>query len=102
MSFINWSDPLEMLGLLAEYVADESLGERTDCSRADFLEELSSTLASLAAASEESTTEETIARLREIYDSHAPEFEADPALVHLDDCIQELERIVTEGGATQA
>ena len=47
MSFIDWSDRDELLGLLAEYVADERLGEQEDRERRSFLAALSATLASV-------------------------------------------------------
>jgi hypothetical protein len=93
MSLIDWSDPEEMLGLLAEFVADERLAERDDRRRAGFLDELSSALTALASEGEELSTRTMIDRLRDIYDGQPAEFSADPALVHLEDCIQELERI---------
>jgi hypothetical protein len=37
MSLIDWSDPDEMLGLLIEYVADETVASHDDLDRADFL-----------------------------------------------------------------
>lgn len=99
MSLIDWSDPEEMLGLLAEYVADERLAERDDRRRTRFLNELSSALTALASQGQELSTRATIGRLREIYDRQPAEFSADPALVHLDDCIQELERIADQQGS---
>jgi hypothetical protein len=94
MSLINWSDPEEMLGLLAEYVADEQLAERRDRQRARFLKNLSSALTALASRASELSTRAAIDCLHTIYDSQPPDFGTDPALVHLDDCIHELERIL--------
>lgn len=48
MSIIDWSDPDEMLGLLAEYVQDECLEEHSDRERVVFLRELSRSVKSLA------------------------------------------------------
>ena len=96
MSFINWSDPEEMVGLLAEYVADERLAQQEDRERTKFLNELWSALTALASLARELSTRATIDRLRDIYDSQPPEFGTDPTLAHLDDCIQELERIVVQ------
>ena len=100
MSLIDWSDPEEMLGLLAEYVADERLAERDDRRRTKFLNALSSALTALASRGQELSTRAMIDRLREIYDGQPAEFSADRALVHLDDCIQELERIAVQEGGT--
>jgi len=102
MSFIDWSDHEEMLGLLAEYVADESLAEHEDRERAQFLGALSSQLTELATMAEGLPPSAAIERLRGIYDAQPPEFATDPALTHLDDCIQELERIVTQAGGRSA
>lgn len=95
MSFIDWSDPEEMLGLLAEYIVDEQLAEREDRQRASFLKELSTALTDLASRASELSTRSTIDRLRGIFESQPSEFGTDPALVHVDDCIQELERIAS-------
>ena len=99
MSFIDWSDPEEMLGLLAEYVADERLAEVEDRERQRFLNGLSSALTALASLSPDLSARATIDRLREIYESQPPEFGSDPALVHVGDCIQELERIASASSA---
>lgn len=96
MSLIDWSDPEEMLGLLAEYLADERLAERDDRRRARFVDDLSSALTVLASQGQELSTRATIERLRKIRDGQPAEFSADPTLVHLDDCIQELERIADQ------
>jgi hypothetical protein len=97
MTFIDWSDPEEMLGLLAEYVADERAGEGEDRERAEFLDDLGAALMDLVPQAQEWSVLEVGERLRELRDSQAPEFRGDPALVHLEDCIQELERIAAEG-----
>ena len=93
MSLIDWSDPEEMLGLLAEYVADERLAECEDRQRTEFLQELSFALTSLASDAPELSVQAMIDRLRSICDSQPSEFAIDAALVHMADCIQELERI---------
>lgn len=100
MSFIDWSDRDEMLGLLAEYVADERLGEQEDRERRSFLSALSKSLTAVASDAESLPTPEVIDRLREICDEQPAEFAADPALTHLEDCIQELERIAQAETAT--
>lgn len=92
MTFINWSDSEEMLGLLTEYVADargESVG---DPDREKFLAELSAELNDLADRAGAMTPDETIERLRAICDSQG-DFAGDPVLVHVEACIEELERI---------
>ena len=95
MPFINWSDPEEVLGLLAEYVADERLDERDDPERRTFLGALTSAITALTSDAEKLSVQATIDRLRTIYDSQSPEFGNDHALIHLHDCIEELERIAS-------
>ena len=95
MRLINWSDPEEMLGLLAEYVTD-AFAESEDRERRRFLSALTSALTDLASDAEELSTQATIERLRKIYDSQSREFGSDAALIHLHDCIEELERIARQ------
>ena len=89
---IDWSDPEEMLGLLAEYLRDELQGERDDRDRAQFLRALWSTVDALARGNDASSRN-TLARLQEIYDEQPHEFAHDRALTHVRDCIEELARI---------
>ncbi len=83
----------EMLGLLCEYVADESNDSQGDPARQCFLAELSAGLADLAGELGAISTGEVIGRLRSIYGSQADDFASDPVLVHIEACIEELERI---------
>ena len=92
MSILDWSDPEEMVGLLADYIRDEILDERHDRDRLAFLRRLSAAVDSLALGAGVPSTE-MLPRLRRIHDSQPPEFAADPVLVHIGDCIHELERI---------
>lgn len=92
MSILDWSDPEEMLGLLAEYIRDELLEERHDRERLAFLRRLSATVGSLALEADLPSAE-TLSRLRRIHNSQPAEFAADRVLVHVGDCIHELERI---------
>lgn len=92
-SLIDWSDPEAMLGLLAEYVADATVEETSDRERARFLRELSSPLSKLAAHAGELSIGDVLHELREILSAQPAEFEGDPALQHVADCIDELERI---------
>lgn len=97
MSFIDWSDPEEMLGLLSEYVADERDGSSDDPAREGFLRDLSAALIRLTDRIDEMSPEDLVDGLRAIHVSHAGEFGADPVLVHVEACIEELERIRSEG-----
>jgi hypothetical protein len=93
MTFIDWSDSEEMLGLLCEFVADARGESQYDRGRQSFLSELSDALAELNDVSSEIPLHEATARLREIRDATDPEFAADPAMGHVRDCIDELECI---------
>lgn len=96
MSLIDWSDPDEMLGLLIEYVDDEAIAERRDSERAEFLRELSALVGRLG-AQEFAGAEQMRLALREIREVQPREFSDDPVLTHLDACVEELERITSEG-----
>ncbi len=84
MSILDWSDPEQMVGLLAEYIRDELLEERHDRERLAFLRSLSAAVGSLASGADLSDTER-LTRLRRIHDSLPPEFADDPVLVHIGD-----------------
>lgn len=94
MSFIDWANPEEMLGLLVEYVADEWNGARNPARRA-FLTELLAELSDLADRYDAMAPEERIAQMRAMHEERA-QGEPDPILAHLADCIEELERLRTE------
>ena len=93
MPILDWSDPEEMLGLLADWVADELHEETTDHRRAQFLKHLASSLATLASESGHLSVRAVDEQLRGILGSQPSEFAADPALEHVRDCIHELERM---------
>jgi hypothetical protein len=96
MTFIDWSDSEEMLGLLSEYVADERNDSLHDPAREGFLTELSTELAELAREFDALSPDTVIDRLRAIHRSQAAEFLEDPVLAHVEACIEELERIRRE------
>ena len=93
MTFINWSDSGEMLGLLSEYIADAKAEAQGDPSRVRFLELLSAEVAEVTRSESEMTVAEAIERLRQIRDDVDSEFRDDPVVAHLGDCIEELIRI---------
>lgn len=97
MTFIDWSDSEEMLGLLSEYVADERNDSLHDPAREGFLTELATELAELAREFDALSPDTMIERLRAIHRSQAQDFLGDPVLVHVEACIDELERIRREG-----
>ena len=95
MTFIDWSDPAEMLGLLVEYVA-EARDEARQADRRAWLAELSAELSGLAERYDSTAAEDLIAQIRAIHGARAFEFGSDPVFTHLADCIAELERIQGE------
>ena len=97
MTFINWSDSMEMLGLLCEYIADEKSDSQGDLARVRFLDELSTELADLAERAPEMPAADVIERLRVMYASQSDDFAGDPVLAHVEACIEELERIAHSG-----
>jgi hypothetical protein len=96
MTFIDWSDREEMVGLLVEYVADEQSEAATDAERARFLKQLSAELRVVAKRVSSTSAHQTIRMLRVIADSQPSEFTGDPVLAHLEACIEELERIQSQ------
>lgn len=93
MSFINWSDSHEMLGLLSEYVVDERHDSTEDPARAHFLAGVLEELGELIASVNETSDEAAIVMLRTILESANGEFRDDPVVEHIHACIEELERI---------
>lgn len=93
MTFIDWSDPEEMLGLLLEYVADERAEAREDRERVSFLDEIHAELTDLCDKGRGMSPDEVIDRLRAVHGSQIVAFPGDPVLVHVEHCIEELERI---------
>ena len=97
MAFIDWSDPQEMLGLLSEYVADERNGSSDDPAREVFLADLAAALVGLTDRLDGTSPGDVVDGLSAIHRSQAEEFGADPVLVHVAACIEELKRIRREG-----
>lgn len=99
MTFIDWSDPEEMLGLLAEYVADARSDSREDAERTAALASLRDRVTRLARVSDTLSLAESIDELREIRASLSADLGSDPVLLHVAACIDELERIQADQGA---
>ena len=93
MTFIDWSDPEEMLGLLVEYVADELAESAGDPDRGRFLDQLSRDLRGMATRSIDSADAAIARALREVLDSQPSEFATDPVMAHVAACVEELQRI---------
>lgn len=91
MSLIDWADPYEMLGLLIEYVADEAIASH-DGERADFLRNLLIDLENVASQNFD-TVDHLAGAILEARDSQPRDFLDDDVMVHVDACIEELERI---------
>jgi hypothetical protein len=92
MTFVDWSDPEDMFGLLIDYVTDER-SESEDPRRRTFLSDLLSSLAELHERFAGLTAVQRIEALRELHRSIDQEFESDPVAQHLEDCAAELERV---------
>ena len=99
MTFIDWSDPEEMFGLLQEYVADAKGELRGDGPRRRFLARLSAELDRIGKRFDSMSRSGLIERLRTLHRRQPGEFADDPVLEHLADCIEELERIESGGAA---
>jgi hypothetical protein len=93
MSFINWSDSHEMLGLLSEFVADERHDSAGDPARRHFLTGVLQELGELTARIDQTNDDDAIGTLRTILESVDDEFRGDSVLEHISACIEELERI---------
>ena len=102
MTFINWSDSEEMLGVLFEYVSDEKSDPLNDHARMIFLADLSADLADLAGRASGMSIDEAIHRLRAMHESQVDDFVGDPVLTHVEACIEELERIKTQSSTNEA
>jgi hypothetical protein len=96
MTFIDWSDSEGMFGLLLDYVADARAECPEDAERQLFLSELLAQLRATEGQVAEPSPAGTIQELRNIHASVDPEFATDPVMVHLHDCIEELERVERE------
>lgn len=93
MTFINWSDSEEIVGLLIEYVADERHTCTRDAARRTFLSRLLSHLSDLEDSFNDLSLDAQIEKLRTVYQSVNSEFADDAVVSHLGACIEELEGI---------
>ena len=97
MTYIDWSDSEGVFGLLLDWIADERGECGGDPGRQRFLSELLAHLRAMAARLPDTSPAAVIQNLKDTCESVDPDFGDDPAMVHLRDCIEELERI--ESGA---
>lgn len=93
MAFVDWSDPEGMFGLLLDFVADERAECEEDPERQRFLSGLLAQLRPLEAGLAEISAFVLVQELKDAYEFVGPEFASDPVLAHLQDCIEELERV---------
>ena len=96
MTFIDWSDSEEMFGLLLDFVADERAECEEDPERQRFLSDVLAQLRTLEPRLAEISASVVVQGLKDTYESVGPEFAGDPIMVHLQDCIEELERVENE------
>ena len=99
MSFIDWSDAEEMLGLLVEFVKDERGETGDDPTRGRFLARLIADLTALQDRMDTMTPREGIDALEAVQDSIEEEFGNDPVVEHIGACVEELRRIQGEASA---
>ena len=88
MSYIDWSDPEEMFGLLVEYVSDER-GD-SDAARLRFLDSLLRPLRELQDRFHGLSAAEQVLALLSICNSVNAEDEDDPVVEHLHACVEAL------------
>lgn len=98
MPHLDYSDPEAMFGLLLDWIADERADSQGDPERQRFLSEVLADLRTIEAEFPELPAAAVIQRLKDIHESVDPEFAGDPALLHLQHLIEELERV--EAGAS--
>lgn len=96
MTFIDWTDTEGMFALLVDVVATERAEVNRDPERLWFLEDLLVRLQVLEADFPSLNDTVAIERLKNLRESLESEFDNDPAVVHLEDCIEELERVKKE------
>ena len=93
MTFIDWSDADGMIGMLVDFVADERAKCRNDPERLHFVEDVLAQLQAVEANVQEIHAEATIQSLEVLHGSADSRFSCDPVMLHLKDCIDELERV---------
>lgn len=93
MNFIDWSDAEGVFGLLVDFVADERMECQEDSDRQRFLSDLLAQLRKLEHELPQLPASDAVQRLRDMHDSADSGFAGDPVLMHLGDCIEELERV---------
>ena len=96
MTFVDFSDPEDMFGLLIDYVTDE-LSDADDPARQEFLSGLLHSLSELHQRFPGLKAAEQIEALRALPFSIDAEFASDPVVQHLEDCATELERLDEDG-----
>ena len=93
MTLIDWSDSEGIFGLLLDFVADERAECQEDLERQGFLADVLAQLETVGAEFPEIPAAVVIQKLRDTHDSVDAEFASDPVVVHIQACIEELERV---------
>jgi hypothetical protein len=99
MTFIDWSDSECMFGLLVEFVADECKECIADEERGHFLRNLLRELTAIEERILAIPITQTIDTLKDVRDGISYDFTNDPVIVHIEACIEELERVRNDGTA---
>jgi hypothetical protein len=96
MTFIDWSDSEGMFALLVDFVADEGRACVADGEREHFLAHLLRDLTAIEQQISTMPPAQVIHALREVRDGLPHAFADDPVVLHVDACIEELERVHAE------
>ncbi len=99
MSFIDWSDSDGIFGLLVEFVADECRECVADSERRRFLAHLLRDLTTIEERFSSISAARTIRMLKGVRSGITREFSGDPVVIHVEACIEELERLLEGGSA---
>lgn len=93
MTFIDWSDPEGMFGLLVDFVSTENAECEDDPERQRFLSDLLAQLQTVEAALPQLSAAVAIQELTMTGETVNLEFADDPVMIHLRDCMAALEAI---------
>ena len=89
MPFIDWSDSEGMLDLLVEFIRDAINESTNDPGRKEFLCHLQAQINALRQMNQRDAANQ----LRFIHNSITNEFLDDPVVLHIRDCIEELDHL---------
>jgi hypothetical protein len=92
LAYIDWSDAVDMFGLLVDFVYD-ARSDTGDARRRSFLSGLIASLEALQERFDDLPGAAAVSRLREIESAVDEEFAQDPVVEHLRACADELDRL---------